>query len=299
MPTARCAASPQSAAGRCSTSASSPTRECAGCTRRCSGSRSCSAPAPPCGLTRCTDADRGARLPRMPTRARSAEHFADAERRGKLGHGRTRVDWLETLPDLHPEARPQRLIAEPGYERWDGGGALGYLTLAAICDAQLAEPPEHARVIVAVRTVPDRRARLWARLLADGGSRRGVDCDLAAAAPAPRGRPAADGHESARDRRPELGRARARRRRLDGPRHATATCCAAPRARGARPVRRRARPQGVRARARPPLLVARARRRRLRRRARGRPAGRRPGAGATARAAGPDSPATPDECSGA
>ena len=98
-----------------------------------------------------------------------AAHFGDCERRGKHGHGRTRVDWLETLPDLHPEARPQRLIAEPGYERWDGGAALGYLTLAAICDAQLAEPPEHARVIAAVRTFPTGALGYWARLLADGG----------------------------------------------------------------------------------------------------------------------------------
>ena len=35
--------------------------------------------------------------------ARSA-HFDDAERRGKLGHGFSRIDWLETLPDLDPDA---------------------------------------------------------------------------------------------------------------------------------------------------------------------------------------------------
>ena len=70
-----------------------------------------------------------------------AAHFLDAESRGKLGHGLARIDWLETLPDLQPDARPMRMFAEPGYERWDGAGALGYLTLAAICDAQLAEPP--------------------------------------------------------------------------------------------------------------------------------------------------------------
>jgi LDH2 family malate/lactate/ureidoglycolate dehydrogenase len=98
-----------------------------------------------------------------------AEHFADCERRGKHGHGRTRVDWLETLADLQPDARPQRVLAEPGYERWDGGGALGYLTLSAICDAQLAEPPEHARVVAAMRTFPTGALGYWARRLADGG----------------------------------------------------------------------------------------------------------------------------------
>jgi LDH2 family malate/lactate/ureidoglycolate dehydrogenase len=98
-----------------------------------------------------------------------AEHFADCEQRGKRGHGRTRVDWLETLPGLHPGARPRRVLVAPGYERWEGGDALGYLTLAAICDAQLADPPEHARVIVAARTFPTGALGYWARRLAGGG----------------------------------------------------------------------------------------------------------------------------------
>ncbi|MBA2359067.1 MAG: hypothetical protein H0V84_11650, partial [Actinobacteria bacterium] len=59
-----------------------------------------------------------------------ADHFLDAEARGKPGHGLSRVSWLETLPDLEPQARPERVAAEPGYERWHGRGALGYLTLA-------------------------------------------------------------------------------------------------------------------------------------------------------------------------
>ena len=37
-----------------------------------------------------------------------AAHFLDAESRGKLGHGLARIDWLETLPDLKPDARPVR-----------------------------------------------------------------------------------------------------------------------------------------------------------------------------------------------
>jgi LDH2 family malate/lactate/ureidoglycolate dehydrogenase len=98
-----------------------------------------------------------------------ADHFAEAERRGKRGHGRTRVDWLETLPDLNPAAQPRRVLREEGYERWDGAGALGYLTLAAICDAQLADPPEHARLIAASHTFPTGMLGYWARRLADGG----------------------------------------------------------------------------------------------------------------------------------
>ena len=98
-----------------------------------------------------------------------AEHFRDAEARGKLGHGLSRIDWLETLPDLRPDAEPQRLLAEPGYERWDGAGALGYLTLARICEAQLAAPPERARVIVASNCFPTGMLGWYVRRLAAGG----------------------------------------------------------------------------------------------------------------------------------
>lgn len=97
-----------------------------------------------------------------------AAHFLDCERRGKAGHGLARVDWLATLPDLEPHARPERSVAEPAFERWDSRGALGYLTLAAVCDAQLAAPPERARLVVA-RCFPTGALGYWARLLADGG----------------------------------------------------------------------------------------------------------------------------------
>jgi LDH2 family malate/lactate/ureidoglycolate dehydrogenase len=97
------------------------------------------------------------------------EHFDDAERRGKHGHGYSRIEWLETLPDLRPDAEPERVSAEPGYERWHGRGALGYLTLAAICDVQLREPPERARVVVASRCFPTGMLGHWVRRLASGG----------------------------------------------------------------------------------------------------------------------------------
>jgi len=99
-----------------------------------------------------------------------ADHFLDAERRGKSGHGLSRVEWLATRPfELDPGARPRRIVHEPAYERWDGNGALGYLTLAAIVEAQLAEPPEHARLVVAQRCFPTGVLGYWARKLADGG----------------------------------------------------------------------------------------------------------------------------------
>ena len=98
-----------------------------------------------------------------------ADHFLDAERRGKPSHGLSRIDWLAELPDLDPNARPQRVAAEPGYERWDGRRAVGYLTLAALVDTQLAEPPERARVVVASRCFPTGALGYWVRRLAAGG----------------------------------------------------------------------------------------------------------------------------------
>ena len=98
-----------------------------------------------------------------------ADHFLDAEARGKRGHGLSRVEWLETLPGIDPTARPKKVAEASGYERWDGNGALGYLTLAAICDAVLADPPVHARVVVAERCFPTGSLGYWVRRLADGG----------------------------------------------------------------------------------------------------------------------------------
>jgi (2R)-3-sulfolactate dehydrogenase (NADP+) len=99
-----------------------------------------------------------------------ADHFLDAERRGKTGHGLSRVEWLATQPfELDPSARPRCVLDEPGYQRWDAEGALGYLTLAAIVEAQLAEPPQHSRLVVAQRSFPTGMLGYWARKLAEGG----------------------------------------------------------------------------------------------------------------------------------
>jgi (2R)-3-sulfolactate dehydrogenase (NADP+) len=98
-----------------------------------------------------------------------AGHFLDAEARGRTGHGLTRVDWLSTLPELRPEAEPKRLVAEPSYERWDGNGALGYLTLDAIVRSQLEAPPERARIVVASHCFPTGVLGYWTRRLAEAG----------------------------------------------------------------------------------------------------------------------------------
>jgi LDH2 family malate/lactate/ureidoglycolate dehydrogenase len=98
-----------------------------------------------------------------------AQHFLEAERRGRPGHGLSRIAWLETLPGLDPAARPVRAAADEGYERWEGRGAVGYLTLAAICEAQLLDPPEHARLVVASDCFPTGMLGDWVRRLALGG----------------------------------------------------------------------------------------------------------------------------------
>jgi len=95
-------------------------------------------------------------------------HFADAETRGKLGHGFSRIEWLETL-DLDPAARPEVVEAEGSFERWHGRGALGYLVLDAVVRAQLADPPERARLIVCEQTFPTGMLGGWVRRLAEGG----------------------------------------------------------------------------------------------------------------------------------
>jgi LDH2 family malate/lactate/ureidoglycolate dehydrogenase len=98
-----------------------------------------------------------------------AEHFLAAERRGQTGHGLSRIEWLETFEELRPDAKPVRLEASPSYERWDGGGAVGYLTLAAVVRAQLAAPPERMRLVTCTRTFPTGALGSWARSLAAGG----------------------------------------------------------------------------------------------------------------------------------
>lgn len=95
-------------------------------------------------------------------------HFEDADVRGKTGHGLARVEWLERL-DFDPDARPVRLVAEEGFERWDGNGALGYLVLEEIVRATLAASPALARVVVAQRCFPTGVLGYWVRRLAEGG----------------------------------------------------------------------------------------------------------------------------------
>ncbi len=96
------------------------------------------------------------------------DHFADAERRGKPGHGFSRIPWLAEQ-QFDRGARPARRSRENGIDRWDGNGALGYLTLAAICADVVAEGVVGARLVVASRCFPTGSLGYWVRRLAEAG----------------------------------------------------------------------------------------------------------------------------------
>jgi LDH2 family malate/lactate/ureidoglycolate dehydrogenase len=96
-------------------------------------------------------------------------HVDDAERRGEPRHGHSRIAWLETLEGFDPQARPRCVVDEPGYQRWDGDPAIGYLVLAAVVDEQVAHPPEHARLVVLERTFPTGMLGRHVRRLAQAG----------------------------------------------------------------------------------------------------------------------------------
>ena len=98
-------------------------------------------------------------------------HLVEADDAGKHGHGMTRIPWLEALleEERDPSARPERIERTEGFERWHGRGALGHLTLAAICDALAADPPDRARLVVAESCFPTGVLGSWARRIAETG----------------------------------------------------------------------------------------------------------------------------------
>jgi LDH2 family malate/lactate/ureidoglycolate dehydrogenase len=96
-------------------------------------------------------------------------HFDSAERRGKQGHGHARIPWLEGLEGYDPAAEPALLEEDDGFQRWHGGGAIGYLVLGRVVRAQVAVPPGHARLVVCERTFPTGMLGHHVRRLAEGG----------------------------------------------------------------------------------------------------------------------------------
>jgi LDH2 family malate/lactate/ureidoglycolate dehydrogenase len=97
------------------------------------------------------------------------EHFDGAERRGKQGHGYARIPWLEELEGYDPAAQPSLLEDEAGFQRWHGGGAIGYLVLGRVVRAQRERPPAHARLVVCERTFPTGMLGHQVRRLAEAG----------------------------------------------------------------------------------------------------------------------------------
>jgi len=95
-------------------------------------------------------------------------HFADCEARGKAGHGFSRIPWLAEQ-SFDTRARATKRSQDNGVDRWDGNGALGYLTLSAVCDDLLEQDVVGARLSVASRCFPTGALGYWARRLAGGG----------------------------------------------------------------------------------------------------------------------------------
>ena len=96
-------------------------------------------------------------------------HFDGAERRGKQGHGHARIPWLETLEGYDPSAEPNLLEEGDGFQRWHGGGAIGYLVLGRVVRAQLEHPPAQARLVVCEKAFPTGMLGRHVRRLAEGG----------------------------------------------------------------------------------------------------------------------------------
>ena len=122
-------------------------------------------------------------------------HLEAADRAGKPGHGLSRIPWLEGLLDgeLDAAAEPERLERGEGYERWNGRGALGYLTLAAVCAGLEADPPERARLVVCESCFPTGMLGDWARRLAESGLVALVTATSPRRLPHPAGGPALTG----------------------------------------------------------------------------------------------------------
>jgi LDH2 family malate/lactate/ureidoglycolate dehydrogenase len=99
------------------------------------------------------------------------EHLAAADAAGRPGHGLSRIPWLVDLlaSACDPAGRPECVERAEGFERWDGNGALGYVTLDAICTRIVADPPERARLVVAASCFPTGVLGAWARRLAEAG----------------------------------------------------------------------------------------------------------------------------------
>ena len=229
--------------------------------RRARSTRAAAAASPRrCRSSPCTRgrpaAPRGARLLAPHDVEVLAAHFLDAEAPGRTGHGVRRIEWLETLGGA-------RAGGPPAARRLGAGlRALGRQRRARLPDAprgratRSSQTRRRARGSSSAADVPDGRARLLDAPPRRRRSRRGAHRHLAAAARPSRRRPEADRHEPALDRDPVVATASPVVADVSMGNLTYGDVLAGPRARGrARPVRRRARAQGVRARRGLQLLV--------------------------------------------
>ena len=97
------------------------------------------------------------------------EHFDDAERRGKPSHGHARIEWLETQSGFDPGASPIHRAQTEAFWRYDAAGTIGYVALRTAVAWTIAEPPEHARLVVVEKCFPTGMLGHYARLLAAAG----------------------------------------------------------------------------------------------------------------------------------
>jgi LDH2 family malate/lactate/ureidoglycolate dehydrogenase len=97
-------------------------------------------------------------------------HFDNAEKRGKLGHGHSRIEWLEAQKgSFDPTAYPLLLEKNEMFSRWNGNGAIGYITLITAVHWEIDEPPDNGRLVVIERCFPTGMLGHYARMLAEAG----------------------------------------------------------------------------------------------------------------------------------
>ena len=101
--------------------------------------------------------------------ARLADHFLDAELRGARGHGAERMRWLHSREATRADARPKLTERREGLARYDATGTIGYLALAEALDAELADPPDGARLVVVSDCFPTGRLGYYAEAAATAG----------------------------------------------------------------------------------------------------------------------------------
>ncbi len=101
--------------------------------------------------------------------ARLADHFLDAEMRGARGHGAERMRWLHAREATHADARPELTDRREGLARYHAAGTIGYLALAEALDAELADPPDGARLVVVSDCFPTGRLGYYAEAAATAG----------------------------------------------------------------------------------------------------------------------------------